>query len=413
MDKITLHGPGDLAAAVPYQLGYFPHDSLVVVALRDRRRIDFTQRIDLPGPEHVDEAVGILLGPALREGIDAVLIAAFEQEAGASLPMVRALKQACGEHWIHVREAVRVHDGRWWGIDCGEGCCPPDGTPVPEAIAAEFVAVGMAPLESRDRLADLVAPDDSADEVLSVLRERGPSSRWPGEAFGLLPPEEVAIDGAGARDLWASILTGARAVEDLEPAEVADLTVSLRDKMWRDGLIAVIVPGSLPMEAIHPEVRERVATLPTPPRGDADASREARRALGDRLLALCRRVPDGHAADLLCVTATLLWWRGDGALARTALDRGLSAAPAHRLSLLTAQLIDHGVRPTHHWPEFADDGLEGDDWLGGEDWLGGDDWLGGEDWQGGQDWQGGVPGLEPGPDESKWPRWPGAGRGVA
>ncbi|MCE1178586.1 MAG: DUF4192 domain-containing protein [Micrococcales bacterium] len=355
MDKITLHGPGDLAAAVPYQLGYYPHDSLVVVALSDGRRVDFTQRIDLPGPEHVDDAVEVLLGPALREGVDTLLLAAFEEEPGDGLALCHALADACDAHGIRVRVAVRVHDGRWWGVDCRDDCCPPEGTAVPDAVAAEFVAAGRAPLASRERLADLVAPDGSQSEVLAALRARGPSGRWAGEAFGLGPVGEPAPETAGADSLWAGLVDGSRAPGDLGPDDVADMVLSLRDKMWRDGLIAVIVPGSLPMEAVAPEIRERLAAIPPAHSDRTPEGWDAREALTGRLLALCRRVPDEHAADLLCVTATLLWWRGNGALARIALDRGLAAAPAHRLSLLTAQLIDHGVRPGRPWEDPVDD----------------------------------------------------------
>ena len=53
-------GPADVVAVLPYQLGYHPQDSIVVVALRDRA-VGLIERIDLPAPEHADEAVA---GPA-------------------------------------------------------------------------------------------------------------------------------------------------------------------------------------------------------------------------------------------------------------------------------------------------------------------------------------------------------------
>ncbi|MFL6153750.1 MAG: DUF4192 family protein, partial [Ornithinibacter sp.] len=34
---ITLRGPGDVVAILPYQLGYHPHDSVVVISLKGKR----------------------------------------------------------------------------------------------------------------------------------------------------------------------------------------------------------------------------------------------------------------------------------------------------------------------------------------------------------------------------------------
>ena len=47
MNSIRLRSPGDVVAVLPYQLGYHPHDSLVVVALRDRAVV-LVERVDLP-----------------------------------------------------------------------------------------------------------------------------------------------------------------------------------------------------------------------------------------------------------------------------------------------------------------------------------------------------------------------------
>ena len=58
-----------------------------------------------------------------------------------------------------------------------------------------------------------------------------------------------------------------------------------------------------------------------------------------------RVVPDEHAAAPLTVLAHLAWWLGDGALARTCLERALAAAPGYRLALLLERMLDLGVRP--------------------------------------------------------------------
>ena len=48
---IRLGGPSDILAVLPYQLGFHPRDSLVVVSLHGTR-MGLVQRIDLPAAEH-------------------------------------------------------------------------------------------------------------------------------------------------------------------------------------------------------------------------------------------------------------------------------------------------------------------------------------------------------------------------
>ena len=49
--RIRLGGPSDILAVLPYQLGFHPRESLVVVSLHGTR-MGLVQRIDLPPPEH-------------------------------------------------------------------------------------------------------------------------------------------------------------------------------------------------------------------------------------------------------------------------------------------------------------------------------------------------------------------------
>src|SRR5687767_12432116 len=55
MNTMRLRSPGDVVAVLPYQLGYHPDDSLVVVALRDRAVV-LVERVDLPAAADADEA---------------------------------------------------------------------------------------------------------------------------------------------------------------------------------------------------------------------------------------------------------------------------------------------------------------------------------------------------------------------
>ena len=77
-----------------------------------------------------------------------------------------------------------------------------------------------------------------------------------------------------------------------------------------------------------------------------------------RLLALCRAVPDecrAEAAAVCTVAAHVAWVEGDGALARAALDRALRLVPDYRLALLLERLVDAGLRLPRR-PGPGDDG---------------------------------------------------------
>lgn len=74
-----------------------------------------------------------------------------------------------------------------------------------------------------------------------------------------------------------------------------------------------------------------------------------RRRLLEVLLALCRAVPDTRpddAAAACTVAAQVAWSEGDGALARSALDRALRLAPGYRLAGLLDRVVSQGVRPS-------------------------------------------------------------------
>jgi len=71
----------------------------------------------------------------------------------------------------------------------------------------------------------------------------------------------------------------------------------------------------------------------------------AQNAAQDALIHLCAMLPDHVAAPALSVLASFVWWRGDGALARVALDRALRCDPTYRLAQLLQRMVDLAIRP--------------------------------------------------------------------
>ena len=117
--RIRLGGPSDILAVLPYQLGFHPRESLVVVSLHGTR-MGLVQRIDLPPPEHTAAAVEAMLPPLRRDAPDGVLLLGFERSEGDCLPLVAAMAHACHEAGVGVRDRLVIRDGRWFSLHCAD-----------------------------------------------------------------------------------------------------------------------------------------------------------------------------------------------------------------------------------------------------------------------------------------------------
>lgn len=340
---ITLRGPDEVIAALPYQLGYHLHDCVVAVALAGRR-MGMVARTDLPPEEHAVEVASSLVGPLVRDGAGSVVVVAFEDVADASTPVLLALVEQLERAGVEVRDVAVVREGRRYSPTCTQECCPADGAPLrdPSTVpaVADLVALGRAPLPSREAVDALVEPDPvRAPAVGATIASRAlrrPSRRrWARAWAALLVPEP---DATGFDD-----------------AALADAVLSLDDIHWRDGLIAWLSPGALPTEDVDPAVmallRAHVSLWPTLDRRGPVVPTD-RASLGNRLLVLSRAVPDACAAEaaaLCTVVGHVAWAEGQGAVARAALDRALRLVPDYRLAVLVAQLVDAGVRFPRDW----------------------------------------------------------------
>jgi hypothetical protein len=359
---ITLRGPDDVVAALPYQLGYHPRDSVVAVSLRGKR-VGLVARCDIPPAGHERQVVATLIGPLLRDGATSVIVVGFEDVPDASHPLVLALVERLELTGIDVTDVAVVRDGRRYSPVCSEPCCPPEGVelthPADVPCVAEFVALGRAPLGSRDAVEDLVAPEPwRCAGVAAAIESRS----------GM--PRRRRRSAAAWRAVLAS---GERGRRPADSRVVADAALGLADVPWRDGLIAWLVPSLLPSGAVDARVLAQLrSSLPvwggmglapgvrsTAPvcEADVDLLADERDELLQRLLALSRSVPDVcavEAAAVCTVAAHVAWVAGDGAIARSAVDRAVRLDPGYRLAQLLRHLVDTGLR----LPPLAVDGQQ-------------------------------------------------------
>jgi len=351
---IHLSGPADVLAVLPYQLGFYPRNSLVAVSLRGSR-VGLVQRIDLPPPKHVGDAVAAMMAPLRRDSPRSVLLIGFEERNGRSRAMLDEMAAACVAEGVKVTDRFVVRGNRWFAPDCHQRCCPAEGLPLPAPsevpAVAEFVGRGICPLPDRRALAErLEGSGPLVSSELSALADDWLALR------GATDPGVDEIDEFRATelDVWAQVLWAEDNAESIQarlpPKDLAMLAVSLRDVDLRDALIAWLCPGTLARELIDPMLLSQIrGTLGEQPClegqiGDVDQVITLQR-IERRLCEICSALPDAWAVPALTVLATFTWWRGDGALTRIALDRALGIDPRYRLATLLERMVDLAIRP--------------------------------------------------------------------
>ncbi len=387
MQKISISGPAEMLAVLPFHLGFRPARSVVLVCFH-AKRMGLVARLDAcPGDEAYDVADHLV--PALRsEAPDHVLLVGYEDVVGESTALADALEDVLLTEGIELTDRLVVRDGRWYGERCSGECCPPEGLPLLADAdvpgVAGYVAIGRAVLPARESLTALIEPlalvpesgtasaTGTAPSLRSVqslsesIREFVDEVEWArrllvapaGRSFyppGMAPVDDSEITRLMDESLeaWGRLLDGSEG--HVRSEDLPALVGCLRDVHIRDGLIAWLCPGTLGLEALEPGLVDALVAhlgplaLPDRPGRRARFPRpgghpQDREDIQSRLEALCRLVPSEHAAPLLSVVASYAWWCGDGVRAGVALERALELEPGHRLCVLLARMIALGIR---------------------------------------------------------------------
>lgn len=311
--RLRLSSPEQVLAAVPYLLGFAPARSVVVLSLRGKQ-VGLTMRLDLdtPSPQLRKIVVNRLRGDGATT---AVLIMFDPDDAAGSggrpgADLARSLIRAIRRDGMAVKDALGVSRGRFWSYLCSEpGCCPPQGRalaaagePAHSLVAASFVAMGTAPLASREELAASIAASPERQRELAA-------------AFA----QALTTPAASALELWWTVVerytqAPPRSGRGLSGAQVATLVLSLRDVAVRDEIVSWTAGEQI--TGVLAVMRE-LAPLAPPP----------------------------FDVQVLAVLAWAAFSFGDGALAAIALQRALDADPVHRLARLLSIALENGVTP--------------------------------------------------------------------
>ncbi|HWF41946.1 MAG TPA: DUF4192 domain-containing protein [Acidothermaceae bacterium] len=328
--RVKLRSPADIIDAVPYLVGFEPHDSLVVLSLRGpRSRLGLTARIDLPEAKHATACARSFVGYLKRDGAARALIVLYPPSDGIAHPSVKPLADALIRQLtrarIEVSEVLCVCDGRWWSMQCqNAGCCPPSGTLIARETTSELAAAmtveGRVVLGSREELEHMLDPISGMAAALMAYAITRVHEEIAARVFAGHKSEVVAESLALYRAAVDARVVGP--VEELTNDEAARLIVSL--DLWG--------------------VRDELLTWFDGDRGDATRT---------LLLELVRRsVMPGDAAALT-VFAWVCYLRGEGVFAGIAIDRARTADPQYSLAELLDQILCGAVNPSIFQETFA------------------------------------------------------------
>jgi hypothetical protein len=340
---VRLRSPGEVVSAVPFLLGFAPHESVVVIALRGRR-MALTCRVDL-GDVLNDSGTESIIAAARRSGATDALVIGYADVRDRAAAGVRRQSERLRDAGLGIREMLTVASGRWFNEDCrDERCCPREGVPVadhdnaPSTMA--FQALGEGYRAGRDDLVRECHPD-------RFLLPRAIRS----ELLYPFSDEDVLEE-----TLVADLLAVLRWSGDGDPSAVqlARAALACSDPGVRDLWYALVAPAMMygrrpEMSGVYDRLRQAGEAM-----GDLDPAwtvpdAAKRDRLLQRVLAFVRNLPDDVpevTMPALVVAATAHWCAGDGARARILVERAL-ALPVPPLPMLqtVAQCLANGIGP--------------------------------------------------------------------
>lgn len=299
----------DLLASVPSILGYRPEESLILLCLNERNRVQLAVRLDLP--DAGDEAAAIAqishAEPVqCARRIVAVLVSEHDHTSMLDALANAMLGLSIPLESLHL--PAFTAGTRWFVHGTSDTGTLPD--PANTVLATHRAADGETIRASRDDIAASLAHDDPA----AITR------RTAAIDAALTRPLPTADEAAAV--VRRALREGHRGALELTDQHIATLAIGLSEPAVRDAAFATAVPPS------------------------TDLARAARHLWTQ----LTRLTPEPERAEPAVLAGYAAYMAGDGATARTALDIARSADPGHVLAGMLLRALDHAVDPTQLAP---------------------------------------------------------------
>jgi hypothetical protein len=310
--QVKLRDPGDLIAAVPHLLGFWPTNSLVICAHTGLvgSQVALCLRANLPEPQHYRVLAEQLRSPVLRAGVTAVTLLVVCDSAGSPpLPLahaglIKTVSRVFAESGVAVQHELWTssitHGASWWCYDNFE-CNGQVPDPATSELAAASAAEGIITYHSREEMRATLEPADK-----TPLASRGERIAM---ALDQRPDESRAMKLVA--DAIADLREGTFVLDE---DRVVDLAVALSHVRARDS-------------CLRPTVTQLGLTV-------------------ERMwIDLTRAMPPPYRAEPAALLAVTAFLRGDGALAGVALEAALQANPSHEVSTMLRRAMDVGYPP--------------------------------------------------------------------
>jgi hypothetical protein len=318
---VKASSPGDVITLVPYQLGFQPEHSLVLVTVnKPRGRLGPVLRVDLPCPADHQATADHLVQVLSHHGLRRVIAIAFSVKDAVVDSFVEQLRAALAAADIEVLDAWRADGRRWFSYLCTNPiCCPPGGVPYGQAVgpaAAEAILAGAVALPDRQALRDSISRLPDPDHLMTAATASA-IIVWANRPTA--DPERLSWL-AREMDRMVDLVTAfSRHRRLLDKAECAQLSVAVQDIMVRDAAWALM-------------------------------SRQRIESHVDLWTQVTRRAVDGFVAAPSSLLGFACWIQGSGALARCAAERALGDDPGYSMAHLLEESLDRCVPPSAWHP---------------------------------------------------------------
>ncbi|MBI9114236.1 DUF4192 domain-containing protein [Sanguibacter suaedae] len=356
--------PREILALVPYQLGFRPTRSVVLVSLRGpARRVGLVVRADLDDVADPADGPGVcaVLASHLADdgGTAAVLVVYTDRLTGpadADPQVDRALRGLRATTDVDTLDVWVVTPDAYFSPGCPDRtCCPERGRPVQDLdatqVGAQMVLAGVAVAPSREDLVRLpeVPADARARSQAAARRNRARRAHLVGDAATTAWRIEALAAWSECRAAQVATPAGA----PLPPVVLGRLQAALEDVRVRDAVLVSLVPGRDALASLV--VRDVAGQDTSSAVGDAVAAvvdpvaglRPGERARTDRAILeqVASHASRRRRAPALTLLALLAWWHGDGARAASLLALVDQADPSYRLASLLRRAVDAGMPP--------------------------------------------------------------------
>jgi hypothetical protein len=326
---LRVSSPDELLSAIPYLVGFYPADSLVLIGLNGSRVV-ITARLDLQDcrEAELDHALAIVG----RARADTVVVALYtdadnhEDWGGFGIPfwapVLGPLFELADQHDLYIGDVFVVRGDRFWYVE--DAADDEAGRPLDPATSRAAATATFAGLVARPDRATLLAILDQDDDAVRAQRDERLAD-YESEAV------KAILNGSGLRQqrgVKRAIFAAARKADETLPiidngagrmGELYRYAVGLTDIVVRDAVWVAVDHGRLDGRALW---RELLRTMPAP-----------------------------YDAAPLFLFGWASWRDGNGVLAAEAAVRALESDPTYSAADLLLGAIRHGLDP-HRVPRL-------------------------------------------------------------